>query len=102
MDPIGLGGGLNRRGYADGNPLLKTDPYGQLAWWVAIPIVVAANEAWDFYTNFKDFKSCVASCPVDCEDGKTNANASCKSMCAIKHWGTPNGAGPWNPLSGKR
>jgi RHS repeat-associated protein len=50
-DPIGLGGGMNTFGYADGNPLHSVDPYGQSARDILgyVPILGSGLDAYDAF-----------------------------------------------------
>jgi RHS repeat-associated protein len=76
-DPIGLQGGINTYAYVGGNPLIRVDPDGRVAW--AIPAAPAIGEAllglgtaiglWELW------KVCFGD--VDCEKVKKN----CYKMC---------------------
>ena len=50
-DPFGVLWVVNRYAYVDNNPVNKIDPDGQLAWFIAIPLWMAADYLYDEFVD---------------------------------------------------
>ncbi|MCX4024712.1 RHS domain-containing protein [Endozoicomonas sp. SM1973] len=59
-DPIGLGGGVNRYLFANANPIIKADPYGQAP---IIPVAMAVGSAAAAAAS-RCFAACVAEAAI--------------------------------------
>jgi RHS repeat-associated protein len=46
QDPIGLAGGLNGYGFAEGDPVTYSDPFGLCPWWMGTGAICEAHDAY--------------------------------------------------------
>ncbi len=99
-DPIRFeGGDTNLYGYVVNDPVNFLDPTGKITWW-AIPAGILVYKLIGIGYSYYEFMACVEQCPVDeCSTGDTSVTMRCKADCTLRMWGTPNGPGPWWPLT---